>query len=94
MTFSADTDNPTLLTPTVNGNVLTLTFTEDEEGEATVNVAAQDTEMASAFTSFKVTVEFVNDKFPYVKSFESGPNEWVAGEFPAHWNLENPIILQ
>ncbi|MCZ6521526.1 MAG: T9SS type A sorting domain-containing protein, partial [Bacteroidetes bacterium] len=90
LTFSADTDNPTLLTPTVNGNVLTLTFIEDEEGEATVNVAAQDTEMASAFTSFKVTVEFVNDKFPYVKSFESGPNEWVAGGISSSWELGEP----
>ena len=89
LTFSTYTDNPTLLTPTV-GNVLTLAFTEDQEGEATVNVAAQDTEMAAAFTSFKVTVEFVNDKFPYVKSFESGPNEWVAGGISSSWELGEP----
>jgi len=90
LTFSADTDNPTLLTPTVSGNVLTLAFAVDQEGEATVNIVAKDTEMATAFTSIKVMVEFVNDEFPYVKSFESGPNEWVAGGISSSWELGEP----
>ncbi len=52
---------PSLLSTSVNQQELTLTFLADQNGTSTLIVEASDTEGASIQTSFKVTVNAVND---------------------------------
>ena len=61
LTFSATSDNASLVTVLVNGTQLVLDFQENQHGQATITVTATDPWGASAVDTFVATVEPVND---------------------------------
>ncbi len=54
--YTAAVDDPSLVTVSVEGNVLTITPNEDAEGDATVTVTATNEDGLSETLSFVVTV--------------------------------------
>ena len=54
--FTVTVDDPSLVTVSVEGNVLTITSNEDAEGDVTVTVAATNVDGLSETQSFVVTV--------------------------------------
>jgi cyclophilin family peptidyl-prolyl cis-trans isomerase len=57
LTFSiVSNDNPGLVTPSINGNQLTLTYTQNTTGTAHITVRATDLDGASVESTFTVTV--------------------------------------
>jgi len=57
LTFSiTGNDNPGLVTPSINGNQLTLTYTQNMTGTAQITVRATDLDGASVESRFTVTV--------------------------------------
>ncbi|TRX59371.1 hypothetical protein FNH22_09390 [Fulvivirga sp. M361] len=88
LTLTASNDNATLLTATLSGTELTLTYNPDEFGEALITLTATDEAANEANESFTVTVNpppLVITEFPYVENFENG--EDGPGSFPRDWQV-------
>jgi len=56
LTYSAVSSNPTLVAPTVQGNMLTLPYAPNQTGTATITVTATDPFGDTATTTFHVAV--------------------------------------
>ncbi len=61
LTLTASSDNEALVVASVDGETLTLAFEENQNGSATITVVATDLALATADTTFLVTVNAVND---------------------------------
>ena len=57
LTYTIVNDNPTLVTPVVWGNTLTLEYAADQTGTASITVTAQDLDGGTVEDTFVVTVE-------------------------------------
>jgi uncharacterized repeat protein (TIGR01451 family) len=61
LTYAVQNSNPTLVSATVDGALLTLAYQKDQNGAATITVTATDAAGASASDDFTVTVSPLND---------------------------------
>lgn len=65
--------NSTLLTATLNGDNLTLSYLLDQSGDATITLRGQDTDGNFLLSSFNVTVTpSPINTYPYIQDFENG----------------------
>lgn len=88
LTLSVDNSNTDLLSATLTGTDLTISFTADVFGDATVTLSAADTEGNEVSDAFSVTVNappVIISEFPYLETFEEGANG--PGSLPSDWEL-------
>ena len=66
---SAVSSDTSIVTTSLNGNLLTLSFVPGVSGFATINLTGEDGLSNQAMTSFNVEVEPIIDTFPFVETF-------------------------
>ncbi len=88
LTLSVSNDNNTLLTTSLSGTDLTLSFAADEFGDAAVTLTADDGNGNQISDLFLVTVNpppLIITEFPYLEDFENGADG--PGSFPRDWQV-------
>lgn len=88
--FVSANTNTGIVTTSLVGTDLTLSFVAGQTGDATITIDANDTGAGFASTSFDVTVSPVINTYPYVESFEAGAGGWEAGGSASTWELGTP----
>ena len=88
LTLSVLSDNPGLVSASLSGTDLTLTYTADLSGEAIVTLTATDASSNEVNDVFTVTVNpppLIITDFPYLENFDDG--EDGPGSFPRDWSV-------
>ncbi|MEO9871453.1 choice-of-anchor J domain-containing protein [Ekhidna sp.] len=88
LTLSVTGDNPGLVSASLSGTDLTLTYTADQFGDAIVTLTATDASSNEANDVFAVTVNpppLIITEFPYLENFEDG--EDGPGSLPRDWSI-------
>ncbi len=75
--------NSSLITTDVDGDLLTLSYTPDTFGSATISLRGDDGNGGAVITSFEVLVNpFPVNSFPYLESFDND-----GGALPGGWGI-------